>query len=80
MAKAQKTSFETKRYKKPDGTIVYLWQGKLHNWDDAALITPEGKKEYWLFGYQFTKDQWTERKRDVNGIPPAKDPKFETRF
>jgi hypothetical protein len=70
----------TKRLKKPDGTVVYVWNGKLHNWDDVAVIHPDGKKEYWLFGFQYTKDQWMDRKRDVNGVPPAKDPKFETRL
>ena len=70
----------TKRLKKADGTVVYVWNNKLHNWDDAALIHPDGKKEYYLFGFQYTKDQWLDRKKDVNGVPPAKDPKFETRL
>ena len=38
----------TRRLKKPDGTIVYVWNGKLHNSDDAAVIHPDGKKEWWL--------------------------------
>lgn len=70
----------TKRLKKADGTVVYVWNNKLHNWDDAAVIHPDGKKEYYLFGFQYTKDQWLDRKKDVNGVPPAKDPKFETRL
>jgi hypothetical protein len=69
-----------KKLKKPDGTIVYALNGKLHNWDDPAVIHPDGKKEYWLFGFQYTKDEWLDRKRDSNGVPPAKDPKFDTRF
>lgn len=77
---AKKILEPTKRLKKPDGTIVYIWERKLHNWDDAAVIHPDGKKEYYLFGFQYTKDEWLDRKRDVNGVPPAKDPKFETRL
>lgn len=69
-----------KKLKKPDGTVVYALNGKLHNWDDPAVIHPDGKKEYWLFGFQYTKDEWLDRKRDSNGVPPAKDPKFDTRF
>jgi hypothetical protein len=69
-----------KRLKTPDGTIMYYLDGKLHNWDDVAVIHPNGKKEYWLFGYRYTKDEFMDRKREVNGIPPAKDPKYDTRF
>ena len=71
---------QVKKLKKPDGTVVYALNGKLHNWDDPAVIHPDGKKEYWLFGFQYTKHEWLDRKRDSNGVPPAKDPKFDTRF
>jgi len=33
---------------------------------------PQGNKrasEYWLFGFKYTKDQWEDRKKDVNGVP-----------
>jgi hypothetical protein len=70
----------TRKLKKADGTVVYFWQNKLHNWDDAAVIHPNGKKEYWLFGFEYSKDEWMDRKRDVNGTPPAKDPKYDTRL
>ena len=69
-----------KRFKKIDGTIVHLLDGKLHNWEEPAVIHPDGKKEYWLFGFQYTKDEFMDRKRDSNGIPPAKDPRYETRL
>ena len=69
-----------KRLKAPDGRIVYYLNGKLHNWEDAAVVHPNGKKEYWLFGFEYTKDEWLDRKRDTNGIPPAKDPRFDTRL
>jgi len=69
-----------KRMKTIDGKIVYHLDGKLHNWEEPAVIHPDGKKEYWLFGYQYTKDEFMDRKRDSNGIPPAKDPKYDTRL
>lgn len=77
---AKQRPYETKRYRKPDGTIVWLFDGKLHNWDEPAVVHPNGKKEYWLYGFQYTKEEWADRKRDTNGIPPAKDPKYDTRL
>ena len=61
----------TRRIKTADGSIVYYMDGKMHNWDGPAYI-PQGNKraaEYWLFGFQFTKDQWDDRKKDGNGQP-----------
>jgi hypothetical protein len=62
---------ETKKLKTQDGSIVYYWEGKMHNWDGPAYI-PQGNKraaEYWLFGIKYSKDQWEDRKKDVNGQP-----------
>jgi hypothetical protein len=62
---------ETKRLKTKDGSIVYYWENKMHNWDGPAYI-PQGNKraaEYWLFGMKYSKDQWEDRKKDINGQP-----------
>jgi len=62
---------EVKKIKTADGSIVYYLNGKIHNWDGPALI-PQGNKrlaEYYLFGIKHTKDQWEEKKKDVNGQP-----------
>jgi hypothetical protein len=62
---------EVKKMKITDGSIVYYLNGKIHNWDGPALI-PQGNKrlaEYYLFGIKHTKDQWEEKKKDVNGQP-----------
>ena len=66
---------ETKRIKTQDGSIVYSIdiedKNLMHNWDGPAYI-PQGNKraaEYWLFGFKYTKDQWEDRKKDVNGVP-----------
>ena len=48
---------KSQRLKKADGTIAYLWDGKLHNWEGPALI-PEGnerKGEYYLYGIPIQK-------------------------
>jgi hypothetical protein len=62
---------EVRKMKTADKTIVYYLDGKIHNWDGPALI-PQGNKrlaEYYLFGIKHTKDQWEEKKKDVNGQP-----------
>ena len=35
---------ETKKLRKPDGTVVYYLNNKLHNHDGPAIIHPNGKK------------------------------------
>jgi hypothetical protein len=62
---------EVKKMKSTDGSIIYYLNGKIHNWEGPALI-PQGNKrlaEYYLFGIKHTKDQWEEKKKDVNGQP-----------
>ena len=61
----------TKKMKTTDGSIIYHLDGKMHNWDGPAYI-PQGNKraaEYYLFGIKHTKEQWEEKKKDVNGVP-----------
>jgi hypothetical protein len=74
---SEKTSFpQSKRYKSPDGTIRYVWDGKLHNWDGPALI-PEGNtrlREYYLYGMPYSEEEWNEFKRDKKGLPWYKNP------
>jgi len=62
---------EVKKMKTGDKTIIYYLDGKMHNWEGPALI-PQGNKrlaEYYLFGIKHTKEQWEEKKKDVNGQP-----------
>jgi hypothetical protein len=77
------TNLVTRKLKTPDGRVVYYCNGKLHNWDGPAIKYPKGsgqKEEYYIHGIQYTKETWAETKRDFNGVPPAKDPKFQTRM
>ena len=59
----------TKRLKSPDGTIRYIRDGKLHNAEGPALIHPDGKEEYYLNGFVFSKDDYKKRKKEGTGLP-----------
>ena len=66
----------SQRLKKADGTIAYIWDGKLHNWEGPALI-PEGnerKAEYHLYGIQYSKEDHKEAIRNQTGLPWYKQP------
>ena len=66
---------ETQKITTPDGTTAFYINldgiNKMHNWDSSAFI-PKGNKreaEYYLFGIKMSKDEWLERKADINGLP-----------
>lgn len=66
----------SQRLKKADGTIAYIWDNKLHNWDGPALI-PEGnekKAEYYIYGIKYSKEEHKERIRQKTGLPWYKKP------
>lgn len=70
----------TKKLVSADGTIAYYWNGKMHNWDSWAFA-PKGdtkKAEYYLFGIKYSKLDWLTAKRDVTGLPPAKQAAFKS--
>lgn len=78
-----KNEFITKRLKSPDGIIRIIFDSKLHSWDEPALQYPKEmrkKDEYYLYGIQYTKDQWIEQKRDRNGVSPDHNPQVKSRF
>jgi hypothetical protein len=54
----------------------------LHSTEGPALITPEGKKEYYFWGiYQGNNIEiLKDLKRNHTGLPPAKNPLFKTRL
>ena len=63
---------QTKKLKKPDGTVVYYLDNKLHNHDGPAIIHPDGKKEYYLFGIPYTPEKFNAVLQDREGLPPSK--------
>ena len=69
-----------KLVKPEDGTIAYVVTidgvSKLHNWDGPALI-PEGnmkKREYYLYGIQYSEAGHKEAIRNQTGLPWYKQP------
>ena len=67
---------QSKTLKKADGTIAYIWDNKLHNWDGPALI-PEGnerKAEYYIYGVKYSKEEHKDRIRQQTGLPWYKKP------
>ena len=73
-------TLQTKKYTSPDGTVRYIKDGKLHNWEGPALITPEGKEEYFINGTQHAKDSWKKARKDGVGLPWYKSSVAKARF
>jgi hypothetical protein len=65
-----------------DGTVMFMFDGKLHNWDGPALI-PQGNnrlREYYLNGIKYTEEEWKERLRTREGLPWYKGSGAQARF
>ena len=79
----QKKPFpKSRKLSKPDGTIAYTWDNKLHNWDGPALI-PEGnekKAEYHLYGFKKTLDEWKEVRKQREGLPYYKNQSMKNKL
>jgi hypothetical protein len=61
----------SRKLTKADGTIAYIWENCLHNWEGPALI-PEGdnrKREYYIHGIKYSEDAWKEVRRNRQGLP-----------
>jgi antitoxin component YwqK of YwqJK toxin-antitoxin module len=60
---------EIRRVNSPDGSTRYVKDGKLHNSAGPALIHPDGKEEYYLNGFLYSKDEYKKRKKEGEGLP-----------
>ena len=60
-------TLQVKKYTSKDGVVRYMKDGKLHNWDGPAVIHPDGKEEYYLNGFFYTKDAFKQVKKDGVG-------------
>ena len=72
----------SKKVKTADGTIMYMFDGKLHNWEGPALI-PEGntrRREYYLNGIKYTEEKWKEACKSREGLPWYKGSGAQARF
>ena len=77
-----KINYQTKTLKSADGRVITYFDGKLHSWEGPAVKYPSESKEkdeYWLYGFQYSKDDWKEQRRDRNGVPPEKNPQVKVR-
>ena len=73
---------QSQKLKKLDGTIAYVWDGKLHNWEGPALI-PEGnerKAEYHLYGFKKTIEEWKEARKQREGLPYYKNQSMKNKL
>jgi len=74
--------FKSRKVTTSDGTIMYMFDGKLHNWEGPALI-PEGnnrKREYYLNGIKMTEPEYKDALRRREGLPWYKGSSTNTRF
>ena len=65
-----------------DKTVMYMFDGKLHNWEGPALI-PQGdnrKREYYLNGIKMSQEQWKEALKGREGLPWYKGSGDKARF
>ena len=63
--------FKSRKITTADGTIMYMFDGKLHNWEGPALI-PEGnnrKREYYLNGIKMSEAEYKDALRRREGLP-----------
>jgi hypothetical protein len=65
-----------------DGTVMYMFDGKLHNWEGPALL-PQGdnrKREYYINGIKMNQEQWKEALKSREGLPWYKGSGAKARF
>jgi hypothetical protein len=60
---------DIRRITSPDGIIRYIKDEKLHNAEGPAVVYPDGREEYHLNGFQYSKDEFKMIKKDSNGLP-----------
>ena len=73
---------KARKLTKADGTIMYVFDGKLHNWEGPALI-PEGnykKREYYLNGIKYTEANYNKLLKEREGLPWYKGSGAKARF
>jgi hypothetical protein len=66
---SQDLKSQVKRLKSPDGTVRFIKDGKLHNAEGPAVIHSDGKEEYHINGFQYTKDEFKKLKKESVGLP-----------
>jgi len=79
----KRNDYKTRTIKTTDDRTITYFNGVLHSWEGPAIkygSSYKKKDEYYVYGIQYTKDQWLEAKRDTNGVPPDKNPQINSRY
>ena len=74
--------FKSRKITTEDGTIMYMFGGKLHNWEGPALI-PKGnnrEREYYLNGIKMSEAEYKDALRRREGLPWYKGSSANARF
>lgn len=77
-----KTPFpKSRKLRKADGTLAFIWDNKLHNWDGPAYIPGDGSKaEYHLYGIPHSKEEWQEARSQREGLPYYKNQSMKAKL
>lgn len=73
---------KSKKVTTADGTIMFTFDGKLHNWEGPALI-PQGntkKREYYINGIKMSELEWKAVLKGREGLPWYKGSGAKARF
>jgi len=73
---------KAKKITTADGTILYTFNGKLHNWEGPALL-PQGnkrKREYYINGIKMSELEWKAALKSREGLPWYKGSSANARF
>ena len=62
-------TLQVKKYTSTEGVVRYMKDGKLHNWEGPAVVHPDGKVEYFINGFEHTKDSWKKARKSGIGLP-----------
>ena len=60
---------------KSNGTQYHTYDNKFHNWDGPAIIKENGDKQWFIYGIEYTKQQFEnqvgemKRRNDATSIP-----------
>jgi len=79
----ENNDYKTRTLRTAEGTEIIYFNSMLHSWDSPALKHPKGSKkkdEYYLYGIQYSKEDWLEARRDRHGEPPEKSGSTTSRF
>jgi hypothetical protein len=76
--KVIKNKYNYQHFRSRNGDEIFALDGKFHSWDHPAWTMPDGTKRYFLNGFEKTKDEWKEAKRELKGVPPTKNPAYDS--